>query len=602
VSAQIASEIKMKEIEMFYKWKHCIRISCSALAIPALSFAFHYFPVHNPPANLSATGLYGNMANKATLDTAAKAFEVNAALWSDDAAKKRWIILPKGKKIQWVDSTDLFDYPDSTIFVKTFFQVMGPLPTDTVYWETRLLVFKKTTAENIQNWWGYSYRWNAAQNEAKLVDTTLGFDTAFTYVDFQGKSTYKKWKFPTSMACNECHRGMTGVAGEGGQAVVGRGILGFIPMQLKHPITLASGVTTDQVLQLFDKGVFTGTRPSPTTLARRFIGMKEPISISLSDAQRWAVLDQKARAYLAVNCSGCHGERSQTLGTGARIPPNFDFHDLKHHDLAFDSIGSGTLNDPSPHTDTLSPPEGYAKLKWMVKASGLDKNTSWNMALPPGDPKQLTGAVLYVNHASPGLEGYPALSNGLFRQMVRKSPSYDSATWHIDLRVASASTVPAFVSRANGILPWLFAAPWGSKAWIDTLKNHNFTLDSIMAGFYQDYNSFNKDHDQMPPLATYLPDTTAMKVFGEWVTGFGRQGVSIRARTQFRAAYKVPVIQNRVLFLPDGWRGKVQLLDIRGRATALQSAGSNRYVLPANLKPGLLIFKIGNKQFKAYLF
>jgi hypothetical protein len=571
------------------------------LAVPALSLAFNYFPVNNPPANLSATGLYSNMANKATLDTAAKPFEVNSALWSDDAAKKRWIILPKGKKIQWVDSTDLFNYPDSTVFVKTFFQVMGPLPTDTVYWETRLLVYKKIDTANGQNWWGYSYQWNKAQTEAKLVNTTLGFDTAFTYVDFSGKSTYKKWKFPSQTACYECHIGRTGspYPTETSPPGIGRGVLGFIPMQLKRPVTV-NGVATDQVLQLFDKGVFSGTRPTAAALAKRFVGMKEPISPTLNDAEKFAMLDNKARSYLAVNCSGCHGDRGQNVvTTGARIPPNFDYHDLKHHDMAFDSIGSGSLNDATPHTDSLSLPAGYAKLKWLVEASGLNKNNSWNMALPPGDPFQYTTAVFFTNHASLGKEGFPAMSNGLFRQMARKTPAYDSAQWKTELKAASQSGD----AKATAMLAWMFKAPWGTKAWVDTLKKYNFTLDSVMAGYYKDASPYNKDADQMPPLATYLPDTTAMKVLGDWVVGRGLGIVPLRAaRTKVHAGFKAPVIQNRVLILPDGWKGKVQLLDMRGRATALQSAGSNRYVLPANLRPGLLIFKVGNKHFKAYLF
>src|SRR4051812_35745987 len=71
------------------------------------------------PESLSLTGIYSNIATK-TLDTAAKYFEVNAALWSDAAHKDRWIILPPGRHIPYVDTTDVFAYPESTIFVKLF--------------------------------------------------------------------------------------------------------------------------------------------------------------------------------------------------------------------------------------------------------------------------------------------------------------------------------------------------------------------------------------------------------------------------------------------------------------------------------------------------
>src|SRR3989338_4957103 len=96
----------------------------AATALPALSSAaFVYFDPRDPanaPALLSQTGLYTNMNDKSTLDTAAKYFEVNSALWSDGSLKKRWIILRPGRSIPWTDNVDFFDYPDSTVFVKTF--------------------------------------------------------------------------------------------------------------------------------------------------------------------------------------------------------------------------------------------------------------------------------------------------------------------------------------------------------------------------------------------------------------------------------------------------------------------------------------------------
>lgn len=565
------------------------------LAIPALSMAaFQYFTQANPPAKISQTGLYTNINTK-VMDTAAKAFEVNSALWSDDAGKKRWVILRPGKKIQWVDSTDLFDYPDSTVFVKNFYMVMGPAPTDTVIWETRFLLFKKTTKENDRNWWGFSYRWNAAQNDANLVDTALGLDTAFTYVDFKGKQTYKKWKFPSQGACDQCHIGRTGTL-DNGKLGIGRGVLGFMPMQLKKPITpVPPSTATDQVLRLFDQGVFSGTRPNAAALSKRFKGMKEPIDLSIVGQAKVDELEIRVRSYLAVNCSGCHGDRGgSVVTTGARIPPNFDYFDLKQHDMAWDSISTGSLTDTTSYTDFTTPPTGYAKLKWLVNAAGLGSYPYLNMAIPSGNLAEKSSAVFYKE----GNIGYPAFSQAIFKQMSRRMPQADSAQWYQDL-------INAGEPKAKEMLTWMFKAPWGSKAWLDTLKSHNpnFTLDSVMAGYYRDYMLYSRDPDQMPFLATYLPDTTAMKVFAEWLHN-GKPPVSIRsARGGHKGvATRGPVIQNRVLILPEAWTGKVQLIDMRGRATSLQAAGSNRYALPANLKPGLLIFKIGNKHFKAYLF
>ena len=82
----------------------------AVLGIPTLSLgAFNYWDATDrtkAPATLSATGVYVNIAAK-TLDTSAKYFKVNSALWSDDAAKKRWIILKPGKRIPYNDTADL---------------------------------------------------------------------------------------------------------------------------------------------------------------------------------------------------------------------------------------------------------------------------------------------------------------------------------------------------------------------------------------------------------------------------------------------------------------------------------------------------------------
>src|SRR3982751_1278699 len=116
-----------------------------ALGFPAASAAAVNFfnPALPPPDSLSATGIYSNIAAK-TVDTAMKYFEVNAALWSDGAAKKRWIILPPGTHITYVDTTDYFDYPNQTVFVKNFYldSVLSD-STTRKYWETRLLVNKE---------------------------------------------------------------------------------------------------------------------------------------------------------------------------------------------------------------------------------------------------------------------------------------------------------------------------------------------------------------------------------------------------------------------------------------------------------------------------
>ena len=186
-------------------------LALALAAAPVSAAGVNFFrPDTGAPALLSATGVYSDIVAK-KVDTAMNYFEVNAALWSDGAAKKRWIILPPGTRITYVDSTDYFDYPNKTIFVKNFYldTVLNDSTTRR-YWETRLLV-NKEDLNGKDYWYGFSYRWKADASDAMYVGSA-GMDSVFNYYPrgvSQGLS-YKKWTFPSAEACNQCHR--TGTA------------------------------------------------------------------------------------------------------------------------------------------------------------------------------------------------------------------------------------------------------------------------------------------------------------------------------------------------------------------------------------------------------
>ena len=530
-------------------------------------------------------GFYANLAARIA-DTTAKPFTVNSPLWSDGSLKKRWVILRPGRKIPWADETDYFSYPDSTVFVKAFLHVRAP--GDTIYWETRFLVRKADTAEGAQNWWGFSYRWNPAQTDANLVNVESGANAVLSVKDDQGRTTYRKWRFPAQNDCNQCHQVTSGARlTPNAPLIQGRGVMGFYPAQLKRPGPNGNG---NQVLDLFTAGVFSGTQPDAASLARRFIGVAEKPDPSLTEAQRQVVVDNMARSYLASNCSGCHSDRSALIGaTAARVPPNFDFFDLKHHDAAFNLIQStGLLADTASYTDSLSPIQGRNKYKWLVSAWGKSSDPNWNLSLPPGNPDTMSTNEIYVDPKTK--LGYPSLSFGLFRQWSKTTPAADSATWYRALKQAAGFGD----ANAQAKLSWMFSKPWGTQEWTANLATHSFTLDSVMAG-YEGVDLYKTDPDGMPPLATYIPDTAALRVMGEWVA---RQGNTIGIRTRGARAFASPTIRDRVLIVPAGLAGEVRMMDIRGRAFALRNLGNGRYAIPERAKDGVYFFRVGESVFR----
>ncbi len=597
-----------------YLWFGFPALTCAALtaittltafaalaALPALgSTDFAYF---NPtdtasiPKTISATGFYSNLARKIPASNALP-FEINAALWSDGAWKQRWIILPRGKSIPYVDTSDFFDYPDSTVFVKNFWLERNEGDTTSrVLWETRLLIKHADASAAQHDWYGFSYRWDSAQTDAHLVSPDLDEYGLFFYSDNHGRRTYKKWRFP-STGCNICHLNGTGTAPTGtaspGTTLHARSVLGFYPAQLKRP--LPSNPKENQVADLFRRGIFTGGLPDSTSLERRFHGIGDPIPSGLSSSERFAVIDTLARSYLAANCSGCHGFRGIANNAIGIARVNFDFFRFSPA-IEFAHFPTQTffLNDTTSFSATLSPYGRAAFVRAVVQA-GLDTAAghTWHMELPPhsGDPMQtIVPALLYP--------GYPAVSELLYRQSRRSAAWVDSANLRRNLPV---NTAPGDTSSTSAF-SWVYAAPWGSREWEDSLASHGWTIDSIFAatGQYSGHGHyfFYRAPEQMPELGTYVADTVALKILGEWVRNYQP---ATRIQPISRPTQEVPRLRGRALFLPRAWSGRLSMSNLQGRKYTLQAATNGTVLLPASAQAGVYFFRMGIHAFTLALY
>ncbi|MDE0738501.1 MAG: PQQ-dependent sugar dehydrogenase [Planctomycetota bacterium] len=214
------------------------------------------------PRKLSETGFFTNMK---TLEAAPGLipFDVNVPLWSDGAAKERYIALPIGGKVKF-SSTGHWQFPVGTVMVKTF--SLG----DAKRLETRLMVHSD------RGWDGYTYLWNDERTEAQLLDSALRRDYKV------GKDGAQQWYYPSRSDCNSCH---TKVAGF---------VLGVNTHQLNRVLDYG-GEKTNQLAALSNLGIFDSKVGKP------------------SDHPAYPDWNGKggdggalARAYLDVNCSVCH--------------------------------------------------------------------------------------------------------------------------------------------------------------------------------------------------------------------------------------------------------------------------------------------------------
>ena len=189
-------------------------------------------------------------------------YGVNHALWSDGAAKGRYLALPDGATID-VDADGDMDLPIGSVVMKHFW-VGG------AYVETRLLMRHDDGA-----WAGYSYEWNQAQTDAALLPQA-------------GKRRVlpngQTWVFPSRNGCLSCHT-----------AAAGR-TLGLELAQQNRDFAYDAESCGNQLTTWDAIGLFTSALPGPVASL--------PALAAVDDAA--ASAEARARAVLHVNCSMCH--------------------------------------------------------------------------------------------------------------------------------------------------------------------------------------------------------------------------------------------------------------------------------------------------------
>ena len=216
------------------------------------------------PRKLSETGFFTNMK---TLEPAAGLipYDVNVPLWSDGAAKDRYIALPAGGKVKF-SATGHWQFPVGTVMVKTFSFGEGRRL------ETRLMVHSD------RGWDGYTYLWNDERTEAQLLDSAV----RRSYAVAAGKDGKQEWYYPSRSDCNSCHTKTAGF------------VLGLNTRQLNRVHDYGKE-KANQLDVLSKLGAFDSKIGKPA----------DHPAYPDWDA-KGGDADALARAYLDVNCSVCH--------------------------------------------------------------------------------------------------------------------------------------------------------------------------------------------------------------------------------------------------------------------------------------------------------
>lgn len=223
---------------------------------------------------LSSYNIFHGDPSALTPDQDFHLYELATELFTDYAEKQRLIKLPQGYQMTARDG-GLPDFPDGTMFVKTFYYFndkRDPSRGRKII-ETRLII------KSDSKWNAGVYLWNDKQTDAALV--TTGLNKTVNWIDQQGNGNVISYHIPSNRECATCHNSS------------GR-IIPIGPKLRNLNIDITRNATTiNQLVYFFDSGI---------------LNAADPASIPVLPAWHSGTytLNERARAYLDVNCAHCH--------------------------------------------------------------------------------------------------------------------------------------------------------------------------------------------------------------------------------------------------------------------------------------------------------
>ncbi len=321
---------------------------------------------HGVPAKLSETRLFRDLSALQP-SSSLLPYEIRSPLWSDGAKKKRWVFVPPGATAKLVQNADAGTIdtvlPPGSMLVKQFDLPDSAQPTGgrSKRIETRVLVVGE------KDIYGLSYKWNPEGTDADLVT-----EGQTEMIDDLNPLEKREWHYPSFGECWSCHRAQNR-------------IIAFTDRQLNY--ALQNGQNQLQAMAL--AGAF-----DQSTMQHARTPLADPADTSAS-------IEDRASAYLAANCSGCHNPGSAFLGGGTWnalpgvAPQDRKLLNVRHNNMPMAqsfglwnaplvkpgdpmfSILRARLNSTDP--DLMMPPVGRRK----VDTVGVAVIDEWIRSLPP---------------------------------------------------------------------------------------------------------------------------------------------------------------------------------------------------------------------------
>jgi len=239
------------------------------------------------PEMLSQTGLFADTQQQVP-SAGVTAFEINEPMWNDGATATRFLAVPSEKAIDVLPGPrrianssvhETMQFPENSVLVRTV--TLQDDSQKQIELETQLLHFTGKV------WNAYTYVWNPEQTDAALAPATGTELDLSKYGLFSDRTV---WNIHSRSECLRCHNAWIG------------GPLAFTLPQLNCDAPHSgNSAATNQVKQFRNAGLLTGSIPEDPETTDEVRVAKLANSRDAS-----ANIEQRARAYLAVNCAHCH--------------------------------------------------------------------------------------------------------------------------------------------------------------------------------------------------------------------------------------------------------------------------------------------------------
>jgi glucose/arabinose dehydrogenase len=234
-------------------------------------------PSTNAPKLLSELGL--SSVKDGDPKAGLLSYDVRTPLWSDGAAKQRWMSLPNAAVGFRRDGA--WSFPEGTVFVKHFSMALDERePEVRRDLETRFFV-----AARGGEYYGLTYRWDAEGKDAEVVLQRREEELEIHGADGQvRKQTYV---YPGPHDCMVCHNEEAG------------SVLGVRTEQLNQPVSGVKAWFWDNPLvEWSERGVLDAAVDEKTAESYPRLVPLDSESSSMED---------RLRSYWSSNCSMCHG-------------------------------------------------------------------------------------------------------------------------------------------------------------------------------------------------------------------------------------------------------------------------------------------------------